>query len=79
MRSPPGTGQDQIDFRFAKPQGGFGLFYRSPRGTSLTVTVLDSQETVLEEVLFPDSEGYAGMIRPRAEIGIVRKIGRAHV
>ena len=79
MRSPPETGQDQIDFRFAKPQGGFGLFYRSPRGTSLTVEVLDSQETVLEEDVFPDGEGYAGMIRSRAEIGIVRIVARSEM
>jgi hypothetical protein len=67
----PETGQNGIDLRFAKPQGGFGFFYRA---TSLTVKVLDCHETMLEEELFPDGEGYAGMIRARAEIAIVRMV-----
>lgn len=76
-RSPPETGQDQIDLRFAKPQGGFGFFYRAPRAASLSVKVLDSYETVLEEHVFHDGEGYAGVIRARAEIGIVRIVARS--
>jgi hypothetical protein len=48
-RFPPETSQNQIDLRFAKPQGGIGFFYRASRGTSLTVKVLNSQENVLEE------------------------------
>jgi hypothetical protein len=57
---------------FARPQGGFGFFYRASAVTSLTVKVFDGQETQLEEAVFCKEEGYAGMIRPRAEIGIVR-------
>jgi hypothetical protein len=76
-RFPPETSQNQIDLRFAKPQGGFGFFYRAPRATSLTVKVLDSHETVLEEDVFHDGEGYAGMIRAKAEIGIVRIAARS--
>jgi hypothetical protein len=68
--------QHEIDLRFAKPQGGFCFFYRVPRSTSLTVEVLDSHETMLEENVFHDAEGYAGVIRARAEIGIVRIIAR---
>src|SRR6516164_381247 len=74
---PPETSQNQIDLRFAKPQGGFGFFYRTPWATSLTVKVLDSLETVLEEDVFHDGEGYAGMIRAKAEIGIVRILARS--
>ena len=76
-RFPPETSQNQIDLRFAKPQGGFGFFYRTPWATSLTVKVLDSLETVLEEDVFHDGEGYAGMIRAKAEIGIVRILARS--
>ena len=68
---PPETNQSQIDLRFAKPQGGFGFFYRAPGVTSLTVKVFDGHETQLEEAVFSKEEGYAGMIRPKAEIGIV--------
>jgi hypothetical protein len=76
-RFPPETGQNQIDLRFAKPQGGFGFFYRTPRATSLTVKVFDNHGTVLEEDVFHDGEGYAGMIRAKAEIGIVRIVARS--
>jgi hypothetical protein len=71
-RFPSETGQNQIDLRFAKPQGGFGFFYRAPGAASLAVKVFDSHEIELEEAVFSKGEGYAGMIRPRAEIGIVR-------
>jgi hypothetical protein len=71
-RFPPETTQTQIDLHFARPQGGFGFFYRAPGVTSLTVKVFDGHETQLEEAVFCKEEGYAGMIRPRAEIGIVR-------
>jgi hypothetical protein len=71
-RFPPETSQNQIDLRFAKPQGGFGFFYRAPGAASLTVKVFDSHEIELEEAVFSNGEGYAGMIRTRAEIGIVR-------
>ena len=74
---PPEIGQSQIDLCFAKPQGGFGFFYRTPPGTSLSVKALDSQETVLEEHVFQDGEGYAGVIRARAEIGIVRIVAKS--
>ena len=76
-RFPPETGQNQIDLRFAKPQGGFGFFYRAPRATLVLVTVLDTHETVLEEHVFYDGEGYAGVVRVRAEIGIVRIVARS--
>jgi hypothetical protein len=76
-RLPPETSQNQIDLRFAKPQGGFGFFYRAPRATSIWVEVLDNHETVLEEHVFHDGEGYAGVIRARAEIAIVRIVARS--
>jgi hypothetical protein len=76
-RFPLETSRNQIDLRFAKPQGGFGLFYRAPRAASLTVKVLDSHEGVLEEDLFHDGEGYAGVIRAKAEIGMVRIVARS--
>src|SRR6516164_11591208 len=69
---PPETGQNQIDLLFAKPQGGFGFFYRTPGAASLTVKVFDSHEIALEEAMFCNPEGYAGLIRPRAEIATVR-------
>ena len=72
----PDTDQNQIDLHFAKPQGGFGFFYRAPGATSLTVKIFDSHEIELEEAVFSDGEGYAGMIRARAEIGIVRIVAR---
>lgn len=72
MPFPPGTSQNQIDLRFAIPQGGFGFFFRVTQGASLTVKVLDSLETVLEEDVFHEREGYAGMNRVKAEIEIVR-------
>ena len=71
-RFPPETSQNQIDLRFSKPQGGFGFFYRAPGAASLTVEVFDSHEIELEEAVFCDVEGYAGMIRARPEIGFVR-------
>jgi hypothetical protein len=70
-RFPPETSQCQIDLHFAKPQGGFGFFFRAPRSTSLTVKAFDGDETHVEEAVFRQEEGYAGMIRARAEIGIV--------
>ena len=63
--------------RFAKPQGGFGFFYSASRAASLTVKGLDGQQTVLEEHVFHDGEGYAGMIRAKAEIEIVRMVARS--
>jgi xanthine dehydrogenase molybdopterin-binding subunit B len=36
------------------------------------VKVFDSHETVLEEDVFHDREGYAGVMRTKAEIGVVR-------
>ena len=71
-RSSPATNQKQIDLYFAKPQGGFGFFYRVPRSSSLTLEAFDNNGTTLERDLFPPEEGYAGMIRAWAEIGIVR-------
>jgi len=71
-RFPPETSQNQIDLLFAKPQGGFGFFYRTPGAASLTVKVFDSHEIALEEAMFCNPEGYAGLIRPRAEIATVR-------
>jgi len=73
---PPETGQNQIDLRFAKPQGGFGFFYRAPGATSLTVKIFDSHEIELEEAVFSNEEGYAGMIRARSEIGTVTILAR---
>ena len=75
-RFGPDTGQNQIDLHFAKPQRGFGFFYRAPGATSLTVKVFDSHEIELEEAAFSNGEGYAGIIRARAEIGIVRIVAR---
>ena len=75
-RFRPDTGQNEIDLHFAKPQGGFGFFYRAPVAASLTVKIFDSHEIELEEAVFPNGEAYAGMIRTRAEIGIVRIVGR---
>ena len=77
MRFPPEPSLNQIDLRFAKPQGGFGFFYSAPRTASLAVKVLDSRQTVLEEDVFHDGEGYAGMIRAKAEIEIVRIVARS--
>ena len=34
-RFPPETSQNEIDLLFAKPQGGFGFFYRTPGAASL--------------------------------------------
>jgi len=72
----PDTSQTEIELRFAKPQGGFGFFYRAPHATLLKVTALDSQETALEEAVFRNGEGYAGVIRAIAEIGCVRIVAR---
>ena len=71
-RFPPERSQSQIDLHFARPQGGLGFFYRAPGVTSLTIKIFDGYETQLEEAVFCKEEGYAGMIRPRAEIGIVK-------
>lgn len=75
-RAPGAVSQHEIDLHFIKPQGGFGFFYRTPQAAPLTVKVLDSSETVLEEDVFQDGQGYAGVIRARAEIGIVRILWR---
>jgi hypothetical protein len=77
-RLPDETSQDEIELRFSKPQGGFGFFYRTPGATLLTVKALDSDETVLEEDVFQDGEGYSGIIRARAEIGIVRILAKTN-
>jgi hypothetical protein len=71
-RFPPEASVNRIDLRFVKPQGGFGFFYCASRATSLRVKVFDSHETVLEEDVFHDREGYAGVMRAKAEIGVVR-------
>jgi hypothetical protein len=75
-RLPPETSQNQIDLRFAKPQRVFGFFYRVKGAASLSVKVFDSDEIEFEEAVFCNGEGYAGMIRARAEIGIVRIVAR---
>jgi hypothetical protein len=77
MCFPPETSLSQIDLRFARPQGGFGFFYSALQAASLTVKGLDGQQTVLEENLFHGGEGYAGMIRAKAEIEIVRIVARS--
>ena len=52
-------------------------FFIAPRGAaSLTVEVFDSHEIELEEAVFPNGEAFAGMVRTRAEIGIVRIVAR---
>jgi hypothetical protein len=71
-RFPPEASVNRIDLRFMKPQGGFGFFYCTSRATPLRVKVLDSNETELEEDVFHDREGYAGVMRAKAEIGLVR-------
>ena len=75
-RSIPATNQKQIDLHFAKTQGGCGFFYRAPRSSSLTVEALDNKGTILERDLFQAEEGYAGIIRAWAEIGIVKIIAK---
>ena len=75
-RFPPETSQNQINLHFAKPQGGFGFFYRAPGAILLTIKIFDSHEIELEEAVFSNGEGYSGMIRPRAEIGIARIVAR---
>jgi hypothetical protein len=42
----------------------------------LKMTALDSREEVLEEDIFHGGEGYAGLIRVRAEIEVVRIVVR---
>lgn len=74
-RFPPEANVSQIDLRFVKPQGAFGFFYST--SAPLRVKVLDSHQTVLEEDVFHDEEGYAGAIRAKAEIGIVRIVARS--
>jgi len=74
-RYPPETNQNQIDLRFAKPQGGLGFFYRAPGLASLTLNVFEGHETQLEEAVFCNEDGYAGIIRLKAEIAIVRIVG----
>jgi hypothetical protein len=75
-RSIPVANQMRIDLYFAKPQRGFGFFYRVPRSSSPTVEALDHNGTILERNLFQANEGYAGIIRARAEIGIVKIIAK---
>jgi len=77
-RLPGEASQDEIELRFVKPQGGFGFFYRTPRATLLMVKALNSDETLLEEDVLQDGEGYSGVIRARAEIGIVRILGQTN-
>ena len=76
-RSVPVTNRKQIDLYFAKPQRGFGFFYRSPHASSLTVEALNTNGTILERDLFQAEEGYAGIIRAWAEIGIVSIVAKA--
>ena len=76
-RSSPATNQKQIDLYFAKPQRGFGFFYRGPYASSLTVEALNTNGTILERGLFQAEEGYAGIIRAWAEIGIVSIVAKA--
>jgi hypothetical protein len=40
------------------------------------VKAFDSNEILLEEDVFHDGEGYAGVMRRRAEIGIVRIVAK---
>lgn len=71
-RSTRQNDQHEINLRFAKPHGGFGFFFRAGQLSRLAVTVLDSHETLIEEDVFHAEEGYAGVIRARAEMEIVR-------
>ena len=75
-RLPAETSLDEIDLRFTRPQRGFGFYYRTSHAASLMVTAFDGNKTVLEENVFGAGEGYAGIIRARADIRIVTILAR---
>jgi len=75
LKSKGSTGrlyQEEINLHFAKPHGGFGFFFRTSHSGPLIIGVFDAHETLVEEDVFHEGEGYAGVIRARAEIEIVR-------
>jgi hypothetical protein len=74
MPFPPGTSQNQIDLRFAIPQGGCGFFFRAPQGASLTVKVLDSLETVLEVLNLPRRSSLTQILATSAVTGNSRNM-----
>jgi hypothetical protein len=63
--------QNFLSIQFSYPQEAFGFFYRDARATSIQVQAFDSNYVVLEEAAFATPKGFAGMIRPQADVFFV--------
>jgi hypothetical protein len=70
--------QTSLILQFAVPQRAVGFFYRDPRATSLQLEAYGAQSVVIEEQTFPGGAGYAGIIRPTADIAACRTLAPHH-
>src|SRR5262249_38202679 len=63
--------QSYLRLQFSAPQRVVGFFYRDPLSTSVTLTASSAGWTPVEMHKFPGKEGYAGFIRPSADISFL--------
>src|SRR5260370_16001374 len=60
--------QNALFIRFSTAQEAFGFFYRDARASSFRVKALDAKGVNLEEAIFATPSGFAGIIRPQADV-----------
>jgi hypothetical protein len=60
--------QNTLFLRFSAPQRAIGFYYRDSLAMSVRLVASDANGNMVEEDTFPGGEGYAGLIRPNAEI-----------
>jgi len=63
--------QNFIGWMFWPPQRVVGFYYRAAKASSVKVQALDAAWNLLEEASFKKGEGYAGILRPTADISTV--------
>jgi hypothetical protein len=63
--------QNSLSMKFSTPQQAVGFYYRDQRATSFKLQAFDVNYVLLEEGVFTPPSGFAGIIRPEADIFFV--------
>jgi hypothetical protein len=69
-----GQNSNSLGWRFSTPQIAVGFFYKDTAAKSFMVRAYDINHNVIEEDTFPAGQGYAGIIRPKADIGEIQTL-----
>jgi hypothetical protein len=67
----PGN-SNSLWWRFPVPQLAVGFFYKDAEAKSVDVLAFDVDFNLIERDTFPGGQGFAGIIRPKAEIGNIQ-------